>query len=144
MAITREQVADEALTWLATPYVHQQSCKGVGVDCVGLLYGVCQSLGLMPGYVMPVYSTEWHIHNNQELLVEQLTQLGCTRITVEEAQPGDLLVMQYGRVSSHVGIKVPDNKIIHARVDVGSVVINDLAGELGRRTRSAWKIVGVE
>ena len=44
---TGDQIVLEALSWVATPYVHQASTKGAGVDCVGLIRGVGGALGIL-------------------------------------------------------------------------------------------------
>lgn len=44
---TREAIVAEARTWLGTPFMHQQSAKGVGVDCVGVILGVGRELGML-------------------------------------------------------------------------------------------------
>ena len=43
--VTPQQVVDEARSWIDTPYHHQAMLKGIGVDCVGLIRGVCENLG---------------------------------------------------------------------------------------------------
>lgn len=42
----RQAVVTEALTWLHTPYHHQAATKGAGCDCIGLLRGVGNALGI--------------------------------------------------------------------------------------------------
>jgi cell wall-associated NlpC family hydrolase len=46
---TRADVAAAARTWIGTPWVHQQTLKGVGCDCAGLIRGVLIELGLRSG-----------------------------------------------------------------------------------------------
>jgi NlpC/P60 family putative phage cell wall peptidase len=45
--LTRDGIVTEARTWLGTPFMHQQSMRGIGVDCVGLILGVGRDLGLL-------------------------------------------------------------------------------------------------
>lgn len=45
--LTREAIVAEARSWLGTPFMHQQSSQGVGVDCVGLILGVGRELGVL-------------------------------------------------------------------------------------------------
>lgn len=45
--LTREAIVAEARTWCGTPFMHQQSLNGVGVDCVGLILGVGRELGIL-------------------------------------------------------------------------------------------------
>ena len=44
--IPAERVLTEARSWMGTPWHHQARLKGVGVDCIGLVVGVCSALGL--------------------------------------------------------------------------------------------------
>lgn len=44
--INPQHIVDEARSWVGTPFRHQARIKGLGVDCVGLLVGVGEVLGL--------------------------------------------------------------------------------------------------
>lgn len=44
--ISRETIIATARGWLGTPYRHQGRKKGVGVDCIGLIWGVGGELGI--------------------------------------------------------------------------------------------------
>jgi NlpC/P60 family putative phage cell wall peptidase len=44
---TREAIVAAARSWVGTPFRHQQSTKGAGVDCVGVILGVGRELGLL-------------------------------------------------------------------------------------------------
>ena len=43
----RREIVLEAKSWRGTPYRHQQSLKGSGVDCVGLILGVGRALEIL-------------------------------------------------------------------------------------------------
>jgi hypothetical protein len=43
----REAIVAEARTWVSTKFQHQGRLKGVGIDCVGLLFGVGRALSLV-------------------------------------------------------------------------------------------------
>jgi NlpC/P60 family putative phage cell wall peptidase len=43
----RDQIADQARRWVGTPFMHQKSLCGVGVDCVGVILGVGRELELL-------------------------------------------------------------------------------------------------
>ncbi|HUW85095.1 MAG TPA: NlpC/P60 family protein [Phycisphaerae bacterium] len=142
--ITRDQLITEALTWKDTPYHHHQSCKGAGCDCVGLVYGVCLVLGILPPTWKPdAYTHQWHLHKNEEVLLKLLHREGARLIPLSSAQPGDIVTFQYGRVSSHLGILLPGDRIIHAHMDVGHVDITLFTGPFKARARQAFVIPGV-
>lgn len=44
---TRDAIVAAARSWVGTPFAHQQSLKGVGVDCVGVILGVGRELGIL-------------------------------------------------------------------------------------------------
>ncbi|HEX8774900.1 MAG TPA: hypothetical protein VF735_15105 [Pyrinomonadaceae bacterium] len=43
---TREQIIEEAKTWIGTPFEHQGMLKGLGSDCEGFLEGVLRHCGI--------------------------------------------------------------------------------------------------
>lgn len=43
----RAAVLEEARLWLGTPYKHQHMLRGVGVDCIGLVWGVGEGAGVL-------------------------------------------------------------------------------------------------
>ena len=139
----RKQIITEALTWLNTPYHHKARLKGIGVDCAMLVAGVAANLDLIDeACVADDYSTQWHLHNNEERLLQQLEFFGC-KLSIEP-QAGDIVTFKYGRVTSHLGILINTNQIIHARQDIGKVVINDLNEELIQRITHIFKFPGVK
>src|ERR1700682_1205564 len=44
--VTRAQIVAEARSWLGTPFLHQNSMKAAGCDCIGLIRGVFREVGL--------------------------------------------------------------------------------------------------
>lgn len=44
--LTRDQIVEQARSWIDTPYAHQQRIKGKKCDCIGLIVGVGHELGL--------------------------------------------------------------------------------------------------
>lgn len=44
---TGKEIQRAARDWIGTPFQHQQSLKGAGVDCVGLILGVGRELGVL-------------------------------------------------------------------------------------------------
>lgn len=105
---TGQRIVDLAREWIGTPYIHHQSAKGLGCDCVGLLIGVARELGKeisIKNYLStPV---------GDSLLKELEKHL--LAIPVPTAKPGDILVFSIGwnGVPRHVGIK-SDRGLIHA------------------------------
>lgn len=136
----RIRIVLEAFEWVGTPYHHQARVKGIGTDCAQLVAGVAENVfpRLKP-INTEVYSVEWHMHNREEKMCNIIESFGCKRRELEEREPGDILTFQFGRVQSHMGILINDNQFIHARLDVGKVVINQLSGDWLERLGRVYK-----
>jgi NlpC/P60 family putative phage cell wall peptidase len=136
----RFRIICEAWEWLGTPYHHQARVKKVGVDCAQLVAGVAENVfDKLKPINNPVYSVEWHMHNREELMCNIIESFKCERKEVEDRLPGDILTFQFGRVQSHMGILVNDGQFIHARMDIGKVVLNQLSGDWLERLGRVYK-----
>lgn len=131
-----DKIVKIAESWLNTPYQHQARLKGVGVDCAQFIAGVADEL-FEKRINTPIYSQEWFLHNREELLCDILENFGFKR--VDKMLLGDVLTFKYGRVNSHLGILVSEEEIIHARIDVGKVVKNNLTGDLLERLDRVYR-----
>lgn len=126
----RNKIIKEAFTWLETPYHHLARVKHIGVDCAQLVAGVAENVFPERKPInIEVYSPEWHMHNREEKMCNIMESLGCISKQVDERFPGDILTFKFGRVNSHVGILVNESQFIHARLDIGRVVLNQLSGD---------------
>ncbi len=139
--VTRAQVVAEARGWLGTPFEHQGRVQGAGVDCIGLLIGVAQSLGL----------TQFDVTGYARAPSDGLLQGGCREhlqpVQLASAQPGDVLLMRFKREPQHVGL-VADYvhgglSVIHSYQGAGGVVEHRLDALWLRRVVSVWRIPGV-
>lgn len=136
----RSRILVEALTWLNTPYHHQARVKGIGVDCAQLVAGVAENVfDRLKPINIEVYSVEWHMHNREEKMCDIIESFGCSSKPLEDRIPGDILTFQFGRVQSHMGILMNDERFIHARLDIGKVVINQLSGDWLARLGRVYK-----
>jgi len=140
MMETRAKIIIEAFDWVGTPYHHQARVKKVGVDCAQLVAGIAENVfpRLKP-INTEVYSVEWHMHNKEEKMCQIIESFNCKSIPVEERLPGDILTFKFGRVQSHMGILINDGQFIHARLDIGKVVINQLSGDWLERLGRVYK-----
>lgn len=102
----RQDVVATARGWVGTPYVHQQSRRGAGCDCLGLLRGVWREvLGAEPEPV-PAYSRDWSEPQGDE----RLWQAAARHLVSKEpmqAAAGDVLLfrMRDGSVAKHLGVQ---------------------------------------
>ena len=102
----RQAVIREAVSWVATPFQHQQCLKGVGVDCLTLIRAVY--LAVFPGInvVLPDYAPDEFLHSGEERYAEGLRPYfeALGRVA---PQGGDVVAFHFGRRQvAHVGICV--------------------------------------
>ena len=115
----RQQLIDEAMTWIGTPYKYARQEKGSGTDC--------------SGFTMVVYNDVANIKipRNSAKQAEY-----CKSIKNSEIEPGDLVFFATGKDKnrvSHVGMMIDSDKFIHASSSKG-VVISDINQNYYKRT----------
>ncbi len=140
MSDCQENIVAAALSLVGTPFHHAAALKGIGCDCVGVLIYTAKAVGLIAHDWRPaVYSREWHIHKNQQLLQETMESLGFAPVPLGERQPGHVLVFQFGRVLSHAGILVSatPETLVHSIINLG-VRHHGLTGDLLSRLRAVY------
>lgn len=105
MTIANDIVA-EARTWLGTPFHHQARLKGKGCDCLGLIVGVVDTLGLedangkkLAAYDEVTYSRE----PDGAYLTAKLTGL-LDEVPAAEARAGDLALFRIRENPQHLAI----------------------------------------
>ena len=129
-------VVIRARVWLGTPYVHQQSVRGAGCDCLGLLRGVWrETFGAEPEAV-PAYSRDWSEPQGDEALWRAAAR-HLIQKPREAAEPGDVLLfrMRDSAVAKHLGLQSetgPAPRFIHAYSGHG-VVESPLSQPWARR-----------
>lgn len=141
--MSRDKIVQVALSWENTPYHHQAGIKGVGVDCAYLIGHVAKECGFIPEFKIEPYSIEWHWHSREEKMCEIVESFGAKSIEIEDIMPGDILAFQYGRVCSHLGIYLGENRFIHANIKIGRVNVNTLAGDFKERLRKAYQFPNI-
>lgn len=71
----REQIVQEALSWLGTPFEHEACVKGVGCDCATLLASVYNRV-LGADIVLPHYEVQWNLHLDTGRYLKALMKYG--------------------------------------------------------------------
>jgi cell wall-associated NlpC family hydrolase len=132
----RKKVVEAAYRWLATPYHHMGRLHGIGVDCAMLLAEVFEEAGVTHNIVVPPYPMQWHLHRDDERLIEIVEEY-AREIKREEAKEGDIVLVHFGRAYSHGGIMVPGEgmTIIHAVKSAGCVILEDISRNEELKTR---------
>lgn len=117
------KIVEAAKSWLGTPHINNAKVKGKGIDCGMLLLASTEDAGLIEKGSVKVkpYSNEWHLHRSEEWFLSYV-QEHCDK--VEEMQPGDFLLYQYGRCISHGAVYIGNDTVIHAMVNRGVIMSN--------------------
>lgn len=126
-----ERVVAEARTWRGTPFHPQASCKHAGADCAGLITGVARELNLPAANSIYAGMADYQ-RVDPELLQRGLAE---TMDLVDEAQPGDLLLLVVAHKPQHLAVYCGNNRMIHTYYAGPSMVIEVPMG------RSWWRAV---
>ncbi len=136
--ITPQQIIKQARTWLGTKYHHQGRLKksergGGGVDCLGLVIGVIDELGMQDGEGNPlVYADEFNysMYPEQGRLVRSISN-HLRQVPVEQMRVGDLLLFRTFKDPQHVGLLTDypggGAGLIHCNSSAGKVVEQPLS-----------------
>jgi NlpC/P60 family putative phage cell wall peptidase len=113
--ITRADIIATAITWTGTPYHHQQSVKGVGTDCLGLIRGVWRDLYDFEPELPPPYTPDWADATGEETLLRAASR-HLIQIDPTSARPGDVLLFRYRQrlPAKHIAILVAPDRVLHA------------------------------
>lgn len=89
-----------ARSYLGTPFVHQGRTPGVGLDCAGLIICVARELGHVP----PDFDVSNYAQEPDKTSIVDACDQYLTRISREQSQPGDVIVIAWDRWPQHLGI----------------------------------------
>lgn len=132
----RQKVVDEARLWIGVGFQHQGR-SFFGIDCVGLLYMVYSKVLNIEDYIEypPRPTTR---------MAFQIIQCYADRILQDEAQAGDVALLNFVGSSTHFGI-LTDNGIIHADSVLKKVVEHSLSKIYGSGKAVAYfRMKGIE
>jgi cell wall-associated NlpC family hydrolase len=139
----RAGIAAEALTWVGTPFRHQGSLKGVGVDCGNFIAGVALNCGL-PKVVD--WTNDYQRQTSSDVLEKLLTD-GLDLLDGDAAlRQGDVLAFHDGRQTRqprHLAIVVEvsaDGLIYIVHASERGVRRHRLSRQLRDLLHSAWAL----
>lgn len=126
-ARVRAETMREALTWIGTPFRNCADVKGRagGIDCAMLAVRSLIHSGRLEPFDPRPYSPHWFMHRSEEKLLGWIESKLGPRI--ETPQLGDLVVWQFGRCFSHVGILINPREVMHAYAVAGCALISRLS-----------------
>lgn len=143
---TRADIIASARSLKGTPYLHQGRVAGEkgGVDCIGVPLLIGRELGMKP--------ETWNFTGYRRLpdgftLMAHLREHMGAEIGQEEMQPGDLVVVSFGRHPHHVGVVVDYHLgglgLVHANGQMRKVVETQLVFTAEMKFVTAFRFPGV-
>jgi cell wall-associated NlpC family hydrolase len=131
---SRDDIIAEAFGWIGTPHHHQASAKGAGCDCKGLIWGIARGAG-MPEADHPLMAHSAYSYNiDTDFLGASLAKI-FKRVAAPRL--GDVAVIVLAGRPQHLGLIMPDHKILHSYQRGPGCVINVPIG-LSRKFDSFW------
>jgi len=133
MEVTQEDIINQARTWLGTKYHHQgrlkKSSRGDGgVDCIGLVIGIIDELGIQDGdgnSLVAADEVNYSMYPERGRLVKSI-QKHLRRVPTHRMRVGDVLLFKTFRDPQHVGLlsvyPSGGTGLIHCNSSAGKVV----------------------
>ncbi len=127
-SVTREQVVEEARTWLGTPFKHQGRVKGRASDCIGFPWGVAKDMKLLEDIDLDSPKVKPYLGYGKAPIPSKF--LGALRehlvqIELSEVLPADLILFRGKFYPNHLAIAT-EHGIIHCDANFGKVVEHSL------------------
>ena len=104
--ITQQLIVIQARSWIGTPFHHQARLKGVGCDCLGLIVGVVDKLGLCDKYGAPLTGYDEVTYSKEpdgQYLMQKLCEL-LEEVPPADARAGDLALFTVRNNPQHMAI----------------------------------------
>jgi cell wall-associated NlpC family hydrolase len=95
---TKEEFVEEVRSWIDTPFHHGARVKGAGCDCVGLVVGACNNLGL------PVTDLRAYPKQPIDGLFEKYVDSQTIEVQPDDIQLGDLLKFRFKDEQQHLAV----------------------------------------
>jgi cell wall-associated NlpC family hydrolase len=104
----RTSIVEAAKLWLGTPYKNNGRIRGVGANCAQLLFGVAKDAKAIPADAPEPrwYSSQFHVHQADEKLIDYVKAYGATEITEEQVKSGDIIICRTGQSHGHAAIVI--------------------------------------
>ncbi len=135
-------IVKAARSFVGTPYHHQGRVKGVGVDCVGLIFGVASAVGIEIAD-KPLFLRYKRRPPVGRGLLDHLDEQ-CQQ--VEKYRPGDILVFWINHVNrraQHLGFAGVET-LIHTHSAIHFVIEQPLDEYWQHRFITAYRLPGVK
>jgi NlpC/P60 family putative phage cell wall peptidase len=144
--MTRDEVVNEARSWIGTPWQHQAALKGVGCDCIGLIAGVALALGSAEAQRL-MQTPEYRNYDRKPDAAMLL--LACEELldpveSFAAALPADVLLMRFTGEPQHFGFLSERGQMIHAYAQAGKVVEQRIDMKWQRRVVGVYRLRGIQ
>jgi cell wall-associated NlpC family hydrolase len=143
--VTRQQVVDEARSWIGTPWQHQQSTKGLGTDCVGFIAGVARETGAVSDVE---FQNDYRMNENGAEMV-RLFRAYLDPIDWRDARAGDVFVVRFNDDYWHCLIVTSRDdsnlELEFTCIEAGRDGVSEhrIDGSLKRRIHSCYRLRGI-
>lgn len=118
-----EAVWAAAQQWIGTPFHEQQSAKGQGCDCKGLLWGVARELGFPEAESFYAKFIDYDLGQKGGIPTALLKEgMGSLFDRADDFQTGDILLLRHVRQAVHLAIVGPNDRAIHAAIGPSNMV----------------------
>jgi hypothetical protein len=147
---TRADIVRVSREWLGTRYQHQASVKGVGSDCIGLIFGVCAELEVFPAdWRMMPEMEEFRAYGRRPH--KGTLERGCSKFAIQlpiaDAVPGDIALLSFDGEPWHMAVlgDYPHGglSIIHAYAPMRKVIESRLDPMWLTHIHSTYSLPGV-
>ncbi len=147
----QQQILTEARRWIGTRFAHQGRCRangthGGGVDCLGLLMGVAETLNLRDRHGKPLTSYDRHdypTHPDGNRLAASLAE-ALHPLAPQDIAPADIVLLRYEGNPQHLGIVSDYSRmaygLIHAYAPAHKVVEHVLDDHWRSRMAAAFRL----
>jgi cell wall-associated NlpC family hydrolase len=111
----RSAVAEEAITWIDTPYHASGAVKGVGVNCAQFLYRVAKAAGAVPADAPAPrwFTAQLATHSKEERIIQYIQSYGGVEISEDQVKTGDIVAYKSGQAHGHMALVLEYPEIIH-------------------------------
>lgn len=112
----------EARRWIGTPYVDQQTVRGAGCDCLGLVRGIWRAVVGPEPTEVPPYTRDWGETGPHEVMLAGALEW-MVQVQLEDAGAGSVILfrMRDGAIAKHCGILTGEGTMVHARERLGVI-----------------------
>ena len=132
MTPLQDRIVTEALTWVGTPFHHNQSVRGIGADCIGVVGGIALACGIKLDDMPHAYPKTPNGTLKPWLDSHLITVGGWP-------QPGDVLLMSFEGDPHHVAMAINFALIIHSYAAVRRCLVQEYDTHWQQKTKCMYR-----